>query len=955
MMNYILHSSILIGLCYLFYQMFLKKETFFFFNRWLLLSFLPIAFLLPFLEVPQEWSLKEKYIAENSKTDFSEIIPLTVESEFEISTVNDEVKPENAPTHFVEDASSVQPIDLEKNVNESISIVSWVENLSFLYFLKIIYLIGLAFFAFIFLFRFCGLVFKIISHPKIRKRGYKIIETNQNIAPCSFGNFIFINPNKYDPIIYGQIIQHEKIHIAEWHTLDILLSEILTAFQWFNPFSWLYRKAVENNLEYLTDQLMLTNGTDRQAYQLSLLKVSVPHFSPKLATNYNQSFLKKRIIMMNAKKSPLRSGWKYLLVLPILGLSVICLNTVKSVANGQSGLNFEFFDLTEWQETDQKNNEENVEKNVDEKDVKIIEQQASENEIEIETELENENGSAYKIIHYGAFFSITGEWEAAIKGDKVCLTYLKKGRYYSMTWGDERCIDKSEFSNIPTGSESEFTLTRDAGTFTFNGKFEDGKGTGKYSFEADPAFESYLNNEGISSVSEESLFHACINNVGKNYVTEIKHLGFKMDSDDFEALAHFATPIEEIKNYNRDLKKIGYNDFSLKDIALLEIHGVSLEYIKEMHELGFKDLTIEKMVQASIHNVTPDYFRELKAAGLEHIEFRDLIQFAIHNIEPEYVKEMQGMSSRKLTNKEIIQAGIHNVDSEYFDELKEAGMEDMEFKELIQFSIHNISPEYVKEMQGISSRKLSSKEIVQAGIHNVSSEYFDELKEAGMEDMEFKELIQFSIHNISPKYIKEMQGIGSRKLSSKEIVQAGIHNVDSDYFDELKEAGMEDMEFKELIQFSIHNISPKYIKEMQNLSSRKLTSKEIVQAGIHNVSSEYFKELKEAGMEDMEFEELIQFSIHNVRPKFIKEIKALGYNDISSDAIIKARIHGVTPNYIISLQEVGIKNEPIRKLIEACIHGISASYIKKVNAETDKKDMTLDDYIDRKIMGRRSH
>ena len=883
-MNYIIHSSILIGLCYLTYQLFLKKETFFFFNRWLLLSFLPLAFLLPHLEVPKGWSLKEvKQIGtyEYEQPQIANCSP--TKTEIKLTEKETPIKSEMATIPIIEKAAEANNTTGNIKPEISVSIFNRSENISWTGLVKNIYLIGLALFSFLFLVRFLSLIVKIFRHTSITESGFKIITTDQNIAPCSFWNFIFINPNKYDPATYEQIVQHEKIHISEWHTADILLSEILTAVQWFNPFAWLYRKAVENNLEYLTDQLMLTKGTDRQVYQMSLLKISVPHFSPRLATNYNQSFLKKRIIMMNAQKSPVRSSWKYLLVLPILGLSIICLNTVKSVANDQCAQAIEDYKTPTTQQQEQATNIET--------DKYILAQ----NEID-SNEIENEITDLGAINNYSAF-SISGTWEADIKGNQICLTYIKRGSFHSMRWEMENCIEKSEFSNIPMGTNGEFTLTRDAGTMTFNGKFENGNGKGKgdYSFSADQSFESYLEKEGVSNVSEETLFYAFINNVNKNYVAQIKQLGLKMDSNDFDALSHFGTSIEDIKTYSRDLKKIGYNDFTLQEIAQLDIHGASMDYIKEMHQLGFKNLTLEKMVQASIHNVTPEYFRELKAAGLEDIEFEDLIQFAIHNIEPGYVKEMQNLSSRKLTNEDIIQAGIHNVSVEYFDELKATGMGDMSLEELVQFSIHNISPSYVKQMQNLSGRKLSSEDIIQAGIHNVTPEYFDQLKEAGMGDMSLEELVQFSIHNISPSYVKQMQNLSGRKLSSDDIIQAGIHNVTVDYFDELKEVGLQ----------------------------------------------------------DMSLEELVQFSIHDIRPKFITDIKKLGYQNLTNEEIIQAGIHGVTGEYISSLQAVGIKNEPIRKIIEARIHDVTADFINKAKANSDKKDLTLDDYIEMKIMGRR--
>jgi beta-lactamase regulating signal transducer with metallopeptidase domain len=69
------------------------------------------------------------------------------------------------------------------------------------------------------------------------------------------------------------ILRHEKIHADSRYTTDILLPEILFLFKWFNPFAWLMKKAIKNNLEYLTDE-EVTRKDDPQAYQLALVALA---------------------------------------------------------------------------------------------------------------------------------------------------------------------------------------------------------------------------------------------------------------------------------------------------------------------------------------------------------------------------------------------------------------------------------------------------------------------------------------------------------------------------------------------------------------------------------------------------------------------------------------------------------------------------------------------------------
>jgi hypothetical protein len=190
-----------------------------------------------------------------------------------------------------------------------------------------LYWCGVAAFGLNFLLQVIVLLRQAYKSPAIQDGQFRIVELDTDKAPCSFGNYIFINPAKYDWETYSQILLHEKIHIKQGHSFDLLLAELMLVFQWFNPFAWLYRKELENNLEFLTDSDVLNNNeVERELYQMSLLKVSVPNLSLRITTNYNQSLLKKRIVMMNAKKSNIHTTWKYFFLLPLMAFLMCAFN-----------------------------------------------------------------------------------------------------------------------------------------------------------------------------------------------------------------------------------------------------------------------------------------------------------------------------------------------------------------------------------------------------------------------------------------------------------------------------------------------------------------------------------------------------------------------------------------------------------------------------------------------------
>lgn len=151
---------------------------------------------------------------------------------------------------------------------------------------------------------------------------------NSDTGPFSFWKSIYINPAKHDPSDLRSILLHEQIHVSELHTLDVLLAELSTIFYWFNPGVWLMKKAVRENIEFITDRKILKNGTDSKQYQYSLVNVSFSAAPQGIVNHFNISTIKKRIIMMNAKRSSKFNLTRYAFLVP----AVVALLLVFSIS-----------------------------------------------------------------------------------------------------------------------------------------------------------------------------------------------------------------------------------------------------------------------------------------------------------------------------------------------------------------------------------------------------------------------------------------------------------------------------------------------------------------------------------------------------------------------------------------------------------------------------------------------
>jgi TonB-dependent SusC/RagA subfamily outer membrane receptor len=273
---YLLKASATVFILWVFYFLCLRRMTFHQLNRYFFITGMMVSFLWPALPL-EDWFFKAPQI--------SQVVYIPV------SAFMFQFKPET-PTFGIEQ------------------------------FLKICYFGGM-------LFMLIRLGIQILSLRNIFKRSEEqIIQdvtvrvVNEKINPFSFFGQIFLNPANHTATELRAIIQHEKVHNHQAHSIDILLSELTKIVLWFNPFSWLFCKVVKENIEFEVDRILLHQGIDCKAYQYSLLKLSTIKNQNPITNHFNLSNLKIRIIMMNKKKSSRYGLATYALVIPVLLFSM---------------------------------------------------------------------------------------------------------------------------------------------------------------------------------------------------------------------------------------------------------------------------------------------------------------------------------------------------------------------------------------------------------------------------------------------------------------------------------------------------------------------------------------------------------------------------------------------------------------------------------------------------------
>ena len=291
MLAYFLKINVAIALFYAFYRLFFYKDTFFTWRRAALLCFFAISAVYPLLNI-QTWITEQEPMVAMADLYADIVLP-----EFTIT-------PEQAT------------FDWKTLLLQTVGFAYWgmVIVLAIRFFIQLAGIIRLAF----------------------RCRKAKIGNTNVHLlrqasGPFSFFHWIFIHPTSHTEDELSEILTHEQTHANQWHSIDVLVSEIVCIFCWFNPFAWLMKREIRTNLEYLADNRVLETGHDSKAYQYHLLGLSHHKAAATIYNSFNVLPLKKRIKMMNKKRTREIGRTKYLMFLPLAALLMIISN-IEAVA-----------------------------------------------------------------------------------------------------------------------------------------------------------------------------------------------------------------------------------------------------------------------------------------------------------------------------------------------------------------------------------------------------------------------------------------------------------------------------------------------------------------------------------------------------------------------------------------------------------------------------------------------
>jgi hypothetical protein len=242
-----------------------------------------------------------------------------------------------------------------------------------------------------------------------------------------------------------------------------------------------------------------------------------------------------------------------------------------------------------------------------------------------------------------------------------------------------------DFSGLDLAQDTQFTLTRDAGKFEFEGTLRDSAGAGSFQFSPDP-------------------------------------------------------------RYAKEMKALGFGGVEGKQIHFA-MHDVSLDFAGEMKNANLQDLDTDKLLAFRIHGVSRKFIEELQAAGHNERDSDHLIAFRIHAVTPEMVQRVRA-AGYTPDSKTLIAMRIHGATPEYLDDFKQRGYEGVSLDQLVAFRIHNVTPDLIDELQKLGFERPQPEQLVNLRIHGVTPEYIGQLQRRGVKNLTIDKLVAMKIHGL---------------------------------------------------------------------------------------------------------------------------------------------------------------------------------------------------------------
>jgi beta-lactamase regulating signal transducer with metallopeptidase domain len=586
------------------------------------------------------------------------------------------------------------------------------------------------------------------------RRSVRLLRSREQTMPMAFGALrgAILIPAVADTWSEDRrraVLLHELAHVARYDCLTQTLAAVACALYWVHPGVWWIARRLRVERELACDDRVLSAGTYAREYAGHLLELAYTlgrRPSSALAVSMADSRqLEGRMLAVldtarNRAVPQLRSRLAGLTIMVVLLIPVAAATTIVVPArtNEESVLPLATAD-------------------------RALEQPASQFAQAAGPALSPER--------------LPGTWEIRPTGE-VGIVHLKlttgDGSHGS-TIGVERLDGLSPAQLAGAGGPAQFSVRREAGTFTFEGIFRSGVGAGTYTFTPDASFSAELAKRGFEKLTFAAQSLLAREDIGFAFLDELTAQGYARPS--LTQLVRTAQHGVSL-GYLREMGRLGYRLGSVEALIAQRDHGVSPQFVRELRGQGLTNLTPDDLIRARDHGVSPEYISALRDLGYSQLSLETLVRARDHGISPEYVRDLRQLGHR-LTLEELIKARDHGVSSEYIGQLRELGYTQLSLDALIRARDHGVSPEYIGAMRQLGYR-VTLDELIKARDHGVSAEYIRALTALGYERVSLDDLIRLRDHGVTAQYVQEVNGRRNGRLTVDELVRLRSQGATSD-------------------------------------------------------------------------------------------------------------------------------------------------------------------------------
>ncbi len=643
--------------------------------------------------------------------------------------------------------------------------------------------------------------------------------------------------NRLNPQEVEAILAHEIAHVMRHDYVFNIIQSVIEALLYFNPAVWWISANIRAERENCCDDVAIQLCGNSMAYAKSLVAVQeMQYYSATFAMGFAGQ--RKNHLLMRVQRILNQSNNKTNVMEKLIATCLIVIGMVFISYGGPKELLPNLFDKTSFLESDD------------------------------------------------APLSMNGYWNASINGDDVEVSFQTKTG--TSNWNSTHTFKKSEFSALPT-TESDFTLTREAGTMAFKGKFEGDEGYGKYSFTENAGFKAFLEKENIGGVKESMMLQFFMSNINRDYIAFLKQNGYKdITKSELQDLAIHGLNKEVLTSYFATFNK---QDLSLNKVVELKIHGIDAKYKKDLNEAGYIDVPTDQIVEAKIHGINGDYLKDLAASGYKKPSLQDVIEFKIHGVDGAFIKKMQTATERELSHQDIVEAKIHGLDKMDVAKFKTTGTNPTG-EDLTNYSIHGVDADYINLLTGLFG-KLSPERYVEAKIHGIDANFVNSYKDMGFKNLSIQKAIEFKIHGVTADFVNNMNKMGYADMSASKIVELKIHGADAAFVKGFEDIGYKNMPISKLVEFKIHGVTPAMVQGFEKIGYKDISSNKLVEMKIHGVTGDFIKGFQDIGFKNVDLSNAVNMKIHGLTPQYIQNMQAKSYKDLDLDEYLNMKIRGL--------------------------------------------------------------